>query len=323
MCLTNDILNIIVYTMNLFKIVLFLAFSYSLSAQSVTRLHDWSDRKMRFDHIHIPNHNDDGFWVENPSYYSWSNSIAYKNKTKFLHKKLSYRVNDLRFFKYSDASKYVSKIKRLAQKDGVEIRIARYKDRRGKRCSFTDFGVQTCWHIDPAPKETISDYVGSFSIAHPSSKPRGSLTRYELTQLDRFHSKICHVYFTERIFSDINDYEGMLVHNPLKTFCNFNPLLVAKNNNKLKIDYEEDFSTYVRKMSTQNFLKFLFFHKFSLSNDGFYAPKLITDHCNYCNKAHNRYETLDMYPRLVSASPPSSFFEEFEELKNSFLTNSN
>ena len=49
------------------------------------------------------------------------------NKTKFLHKKLSYRVNDLRFFKYSDASKYVSKIKRLAQKDGVEIHIATYQ----------------------------------------------------------------------------------------------------------------------------------------------------------------------------------------------------
>lgn len=308
--------------MNFLKIVLFLASSYSLFAQSVTKIRDWNDRSMRFDYIHIPNYNDDGFWVENPSYYSWSNSIVYKNKTKFLHKKLSYRVNDLRFFKYSDASKYVSKIKSLAKKDGVEIHIATYKDKRGRRsCAYTEFEKSvTCWHIDPAPKETISDYVGSFSIAHPSSKPSGSLTQHDPKALEKFHSKICHVYFTQRIFFDINEYEGMLVHNPLKTLCNFNPLLdVKNNNNKLKITYEEDRNTYFPKIITQIFLKFLFFHKFSLNNDGFYAPKLITDHCNYCNKAHNRYETLDMYPRLVSASPPSSFFEELEELKNSFL----
>ena len=313
--------------MNFIKIVLFLASSYSLFSQSVTRIPDWNDRKMRFDYIHIPNYNDDGFWVENPSYYSWSNSIAYNNKTKFLHKKLSYRVNDLRFFKYSHASKYVSKIKRLAQKDGVEIHIATYKDKRGRRsCAYTEFEKSsvTCWHIDPAPKETISDYVGSFSIAHPSSKPSGSLTECDLNALEKFHSKICHVFFTQRIFFDINEcVEKTIPYNPLKTLCNFNPLLDVKNNNKLKITYEEDKNTYFSKVTTQLFLKWLFFHKFSLNNDGFYAPKLITNHCNYCDKPHNRYETLDEYPRLVSSSPPSSFFEEFEELKNSFLTNSN
>jgi hypothetical protein len=314
--------------MNFIKIVLFLASSYSLFSQSVTRIPDWNDRKMRFDYIHIPNYNDDGFWVENPSYYSWSNSFVYNSNDKHLHKKLTYRVNDLRFFKYSDASKYVSKIKRLAQKDGVEIRIAKFKDKRGRRsCAFTEFEDHvTCWHIDPAPKETISDYVGSFSIAHPSSKPRGSLSISELYILEKFHSKICHVYFTKKIFFDINEYvEKTIPYFPLKTLCNnFTPLLdVKNNNNKLNIKYEEDKDTYFYKATTQVFLKFLFLHKFSLNNDGFYAPKLITDHCNYCDKPHNRYETLDEYPRLVSSSPPSSFFEEFEELKNSFLTNSN
>ena len=48
-------------------------------------------------------------------------------------------------------------------------------------CAYTEFEKSvTCWHIDPAPKETISDYVGSFSIAHPSSKPSGSLTQADL-----------------------------------------------------------------------------------------------------------------------------------------------
>ena len=249
--------------MNLFKIVLFLASSYSLFAQSVTKLHDWNDRKMRFDYIHIPNYNDDGFWVENPSYYSRSNSIVYKDDLRFLHKKLTYKVNDLRFFKRGDASKYVSKIKRLAIKDGVEIHIATYKDKRGRICYNTEFEDHvTCWHINPAPKETISDYVGDFSIVHPSSRP-SSLAKDEAICLTRFHSKICHVYFTERMFLEINSYANDL--SLTRTLWNnFNPFLKLTNNNKLNITYEEDKSTYVSKLSVQVFLKFLYHHKFLL-----------------------------------------------------------
>jgi len=304
--------------MNLFKIVLFLASSYSLFAQSVTKIRDWDDRNMRLDYIHIPNYNDDGFWVENPSYYSRSNSIVNKQgEFEFLYKKLTYKVNDLRFFKRSHASKYVSKIKRLAIKDGVEIHIATYKDRRGRICYNTKLEDHvTCWHINPAPKETISDYVGDFSIVHPSSR-LSSLAEDNIC-LTRYHSKICHVYFTQRIFLEIKSF----VDGRNQYSINFNPLLKVTNNNKLNI-YEEHKSTYVSKLNTQTLLKFLYHYKFALNNDGFYAPKLITDHCNYCNKPHDRHETLDMYPRLVSSSPPSSFFEEFEELKNSSLAHSN
>ena len=302
--------------MKTFYIILAVSIVSSIQAK-VTKKRASSWDKYTFLHrVHIPDYNCSSDWVFNYEFGVYTlNRII--NKVGLDYR---YRVNDVSFYHLSDAKRYIKEIEKKAKNDNIDLEITSFKDKR----EYTDYDCRKLkyhvdrWHINPAPKESVIDYVGHYKMVLP----------------DNLKVPLCHTWYTHKVRwlekRALLFTNGKIIENYVFDYTDHSDPLKLKK----AIQVDDHHSELGRKLYTKLTEKFSYMHNYSLNNGGFYTPKIYVDKGRLCGANHSRYDVVENHKMLQGLwgdvalewfehfkTNRLNYYKKFEELKNNSKDN--
>jgi len=296
--------------MKTFNLILAISIVFTIDAKVTKKRASSWDKYTFLQNVHIPDYNCSSDWVFNYEFGAYTlNRII--NTQRLVYR---YRVNDIPFFSLHDAKRYIKEVENKAKKDNIDLEITSFQDKREYNaydCIKIKYTIDR-WHINPAPKESVIDYVGHYKMVLPNN----------------LKVPLCHTFYIhkarwleKRALLFIN---GKIKENYVFNYVDHSDPLKLKK----AIQANDHHSEFGRKLYTKLTEKFSYMYNYSLNNGGFYTPKIYVGKCRLCGENHSRYDVIEDHKMLQGRwgdvalewfkhfkTNRSNHYKKFEELK--------